>query len=288
MIIVQLKGLLGNQMHQYALGKVLAMKNHTQLKIDPVNFLNDATKRNYLRPFIPDLREITAADQKLFFSRSLLSRIKRKTLRKKITIVNEAQNIEFKDYVLQLNGDIYLNGYWQSEKYLSQFEREIRQEFSVKIKPDKPNAELAVDIAKSNSVSIHFRRGDFVSNPEVNKLFGVLGFDYYKKSIDLITSRIHSPKFYVFSNEPEWVRKNFKIDYPTVYVDLNPEENRNYEDMRLMSLCKHNIIANSSFSWWAAWLNTNFEKIVIAPKIWFSAEPNLDTSDLVPNAWLRI
>ena len=101
-----------------------------------------------------------------------------------------------------------------------------------------------------------------------------------------MTQKITNPHFFIFSDDQKWVKDNFKIKYPIAFIDHNASK-KDYEDLRLMSLCKHNIIANSSFSWWGAWLNSNPKKIVIAPKEWF-ADPSIDTSDLIPPGWIRL
>jgi len=135
----------------------------------------------------------------------------------------------------------------------------------------------------TNSVSIHFRRGDYVTNPLTSQHHGVCSNKYYQDAISLLKSKISQPHFFLFSDEPEWLKTNVSLQEPFRIIDNNP----GYVDLYLMSNCKHNIIANSSFSWWGAWLNNNPDKIVIAPHKWFN-EPGINTYDLIPETWIRL
>ena len=140
-------------------------------------------------------------------------------------------------------------------------------------------------IKSTNAVSIHFRRGDYVDQPETNKTHGTCTKEYYQKAVDLMASRIVNPHFFLFSDEPEWIKENFSTAIPSTHVAGYP----GFIDMYLMGLCRHNIIANSSFSWWGAWLNINPDKIVIAPTQWFAIdEINNKAVDLVPSNWIRL
>jgi hypothetical protein len=147
------------------------------------------------------------------------------------------------------------------------------------------NAELKEEIGNTNAVSLHVRRGDYVHNSTNAATYEVCSLDYYRASIRHMAERIQQPKFFIFSDDIAWVKNNLKIDFPHHYVDCNHGE-ESYNDMRLMSLCQHHIIANSSFSWWGAWLNPNREKIVIAPKNWFAIER--DTRDLYSAGWMTL
>ena len=129
------------------------------------------------------------------------------------------------------------------------------------------------------AVSLHVRRGDYVSDPKTKAILGVCSLDYYRAAIAHIAERIESPAFFVFSDDIAWAKANLEIPFPCEYVDHNQGQ-QSYNDMHLMSLCKHHIIANSSFSWWGAWLNPRKDKIVIAPENWFAN--NEDAKDLIP------
>ena len=138
----------------------------------------------------------------------------------------------------------------------------------------------------SNAVSLHVRRGDYVSDPATNRFHGTCSPDYYRQAVDYVIGRAGVPHLFVFSDDQEWTRANLQFAVPRRSSSANPPD-CGYRDMQLMARCRHHIIANSSFSWWGAWLNPSPEKIVVAPKQWFSS-PRNDTRDLVPPNWVRM
>lgn len=292
MIIVKLIGGLGNQMFQYAAGRYLAYKCKTELKLNIRGFKN-YTLRNY------DLNHFNIIEN---FATSLdLCRISPPSGRPVVKIfkhiirdISQMQSIEYikeKDYSFQQNflklpDNVYLDGYWQSEKYFLYIEDIIRQEFSIVNPLTSISQDIADQIKDCESISIHVRRGDYVSNTNTNNVHGTCGVDYYSNAIDLIHKRVENPCFFIFSDDPEWACSNIKPDAPTTYVRHN-DYSKDYEDIFLMSMCKHNIIANSSFSWWGAWLNRNPDKIVIAPKKWFNSK-DMNTHDLLPKKWQKL
>ena len=159
-------------------------------------------------------------------------------------------------------------------------------ELSVKTKPSSKNAALIDHISQDNSVAIHIRRGDYVTNPDANSLHGICPISYYKNVVKYLKSKFKNLDFFVFSDDPNWAKSNLSfIKYLNV-VDHN-DADHNYEDFRLMYSCNHFIIANSSFSWWAAWLGSSPDKIVIAPDQWFLTQEH-DTRDIVPESWVRL
>ena len=177
----------------------------------------------------------------------------------------------------------YLVGYWQSEKYFTDYEEVIRSDFTFKETLDRENLETSTNIQSSNSVSLHVRRGDYVTH--ASKTLNTCSVDYYRYAIKYISERVSSPYFYIFSDDIQWVRNNIDIPFPAEYVDRNHGCN-SFIDMQLMSMCKHHIIANSSFSWWGAWLSGNKGQIVVAPQKWF--RNGLNDSDLIPQRWIRL
>jgi len=179
----------------------------------------------------------------------------------------------------------YLSGYWQSEKYFLDAAPVIRADFTFKSPLVGSNMVLAEQICKVNSVSLHVRRGDYASNPKTMATHGLCSLDYYRAAIRYVSARVEQPEFFVFSDDVNWVNDNLKMDFPCQYVDNNCGAD-SYNDMHLMSLCRHQIIANSSFSWWGAWLNSNTDKIVIAPGKWFANGNN--TADLLPQGWVSL
>ncbi len=178
----------------------------------------------------------------------------------------------------------YIEWYFQTEKYFIDYEDEIRSDFVFVLPPSQKNWEMIQVIAWCNSVSIHIRRWDYLQGNNPN-YHGICGLDYYHRAIDIITSKIDDPVFFVFSDDIERVKDNLKIDNAH-YIDRNTAET-NYEDMRLMSHCQHNIIANSSFSRWWAWLNNNPDKMVIVPQRWFADEKR-NSKDIIPTTWVKI
>lgn len=179
----------------------------------------------------------------------------------------------------------YIEWYFQCEKYFKEQEVIIRKDFEFSIPPSEKNEEIINIITSTNSVALHVRRWDYISNP-ANSLYNTCDLNYYHKAIGLMQEKIENPVFFLFSDDMTWVRENIHISGEAHYIDWNDNQ-RNYEDMRLMSLCRHNIIANSSFSWWGAWLNKSKWKIVVAPGIWFN-DNKIDYSDVIPESWIKI
>lgn len=298
MIIVKLIGGLGNQMFQYAIGRYLSAKNQTILKLDLTELLDrrvheNFTFRNYeLGEFNIQAELATVEETRPFHGgKSLFDRALSYINHKTGTPLIRENGQKFQDSVLNVGPNAYLSGYWQSENYFINSADLIRNDFTLKReileKMERSDIfkKMNESISHSNAVAIHFRRGDYIHNPVTNKFHGVCSEEYYYTAINYINSKIEEPHYFVFSDEPEWLESNFKCDRPFTILKNNP----GYFDLYLMSLCKHNIIANSSFSWWGAWLNKHPEKIVIAPLQWFN-DPilNKDTIDLIPKNWIRI
>ncbi|MGQ4003439.1 alpha-1,2-fucosyltransferase [Francisellaceae bacterium CB52] len=175
----------------------------------------------------------------------------------------------------------YFNGYWQSEKYFKNVENHLREHFEFP-ELDLKGKELLNDLENKNTVSIHIRRGDYINHPDHG---GICDQAYYQKAIKHFNQNIDNCHFMIFSNDIDWCKENI-VTKSVSYVDWNAGEN-SYRDMHLMSLCKHNIIANSSFSWWGAWLNKNPDRIVIAPSKWLNSE-QINQTDICPDDWIRI
>lgn len=245
MIIIKLIGGLGNQMFQYAAGRSLAHKLGTGFKLDISYFPKEGVTKRQYRLGIFNIQENFASQWEV-----QVARLFRKN---------------------------YLEGYWQSEDYFSDISDLIKKEFTFKNKPRRAIAE--------NSVSLHLRRGDYVTNPKVSHQYFVCDNNYYETAARIISKKLKDPKFYIFAEYLEdfiWAKNNLNLGKKVVNIHY-----KDYEDLQLMSMCKHNIIANSSFSWWGAWLNNNPGKIVIAPKRWFKdSSKNID--NLIPSAWLKI
>ncbi len=292
MIIVQLIGGLGNQMFQYAMARRLAILKETDLKFDISCFKHYKDRKYDLGCF--NITEDFASSQEIYHLKGPEGR---RIPRKIFKIINEIKPYHKRSYikeryhyhdsgVSEVSDNVYLEGYWQSEKYFKEIGKTIRSEFKIKNKPDFANKELGSLILSEQSVSVHIRRGDYVTDPNVSEVHGICSMKYYSAAVDKILKAIKDPHFFVFSDDPIWAENNLRIDHPATFINEN-SGNKGYEDMRLMSLCRHNIIANSSFSWWGAWLNENPDKIVIAPKKWFN-DQRINTKDQIPESWYRI
>lgn len=183
-----------------------------------------------------------------------------------------------------------LVGFWHSEEYFKDIECSLRREFTLRAAISEDSAKVADQIRNVNSVFVHIRRGDYVSDAGINRDFGICSIEYYQSAVEYIKRQVMRPHFFVFSDEPEWARDNLKLSAPVTVVDHNrPGDGlapgREHEDLWLMSLCQHAIIANSSFSWWGAWLNAATDRIVIAPRNWFRT---LASTDYVPARWIKM
>lgn len=290
MVITSLRGGLGNQLFQVAAGIRLAAVHGTVLKLDlsPLEDETFFTPRSYeLAPFWIDVAEASAAEvEALAGSRRkrLLAWLPGRARSQADTAANE-RHFHFDSDVLCLDDDVCLRGYWQSERYFADAATLVRKALRFKEPATARNAELAAEIAGPSAVSLHVRRGDYVSNPSAREIHGLCTLDYYQRAVAILCEQVVDPFFYIFSDEPDWVRANLRVDAPFAIIDHNGTD-ACHEDMRLMSLCAHHIIANSSFSWWGAWLGANSEKIVIAPERWFAVSDR-DTRDVVPEAWTR-
>ncbi len=292
MVITNLIGGLGNQMFQYAAGLALADKHNGKILVDITGFhkykehngyeLSKLFKAGIQIATHDDLRNLLGWRSSEFV-RSNLRRAKMAKFRGKNFIVEPY--FHYWENFDSLSSDSYLVGYWQSPKYFETIVKRLREDFTFKIPLSVENQFLLDKITKKNSVSLHVRRGDYVINTKNKSIYEELNKDYYYRAIGFISERIHDPLFVVFSDDPNWVLKNIKLPDNTIYVNHN-SGSESYNDMRIMSHCNHNIIANSTFSWWGAWLNANHEKIVIAPDSWFINSN--DVKDLFPDEWVRL
>lgn len=291
MVIVKLKGGLGNQLFQYAAGRRLAININTNLKFDISYFGNNErayklSNFNVSEDFasISELNKFNSPRKNSFLNK-IYNFITSDKLHKEPSIIKE-RFYHFDPEILEASGDVYLDGYWQSQKYFLSIENVIRSELTPSQELSTESLTLSKTIKQRESISIHIRRGDYVTNIKSNQYHGTCSIDYYIKSINVLANAITNPCFFVFSDDIEWSRENLQLDYPFTFIAHNGE-NRDYEDLYLMSQCKHHIIANSSFSWWGAWLCSNPQKKVIAPQNWFNRSSNI-TSDLIPPDWQRI
>lgn len=292
MIVSHLIGGLGNQMFQYASGKSRASTLGAELSLHVTDFAGYGLHQGYeLERVFNSPFQIISDDELRSFLGWRSHRLCRRVLRHRyFSALRGTQfvvepSMQYWPDILNVRDNSYLVGYWQSEKYFSDIQSVIRSDFVFKENLSARNAEMAEKINRCNAVSLHVRRGDYVSNSKTNATHGLCSIDYYNAAMSYMTERVESPVFFVFSDDIAWVKKNFNIGFSCEYVDYN-KGSESYNDMRLMSMCKYHIIANSSFSWWGAWLNPSTEKIVVAPEKWF-ANGSLN-EDLLPESWVRL
>lgn len=293
MVIVKISGGLGNQLFQYSFGRALSIRLDVVLKLDiqtQHSFSGFTSRALGLSSYNLDFSTAEESEIAKFrhFNSGILSRIERKLtlnvpwLNKHYVVEN--QNIHNKD-LLNYSDNCYYDGYWQSEKYFKDYEDLIRKELSMKVSLDHKNRESLNEIESTDSISIHIRRGDYLSVKAHRKLFAKCNLDYYYKAIKIMDSKYSNPIYFVFSDDIEWASAHLKGDRFR-YIDFNAK-NPGY-DLHLMSHCKSNIIANSTFSWWGAWLNDNQEKKVISPATWYNGSLNKSMKDLIPTKWIVI
>jgi hypothetical protein len=291
LIISALSGGLGNQMFQYAAGKALAERLGHEIKLDTSFYktfktnrtfeLSDVFEGNFQIASSQDLRSVLG--WKFFFHQNGKWRHWLKRLPFATNWIHE-KSFSYWPGIQNLDNSCFLEGNWQSESYFVDYSEEIRKDFSFRMEnftcPDLLNK-----IRSKNSVSIHIRRGDYTASKETLKYHGICPAAYYLEAMKIMQTKLTEPEFFVFSDEIQAAKDLLGKQKKVYFVEENFQGNNHY-DMMLMSECQHNIIANSTFSWWGAWLNKNKTRIVIAPEKWFAND--LPSQDLIPKSWLRI
>ena len=277
-------------MFQYAAGRSLALRKGQDLKLDLSGFAQYGLHHGFelARVFACDAQVATATDirrvlkwQSPAIIRRLLARQKMQSFRRQTFVVEP--HFSYWPGINDVPDACYLAGYWQSEKYFADQTPQIRQDFRFGPSMSEENETIAELIASSNAISIHIRRGDYLKNPINVSIYGICSLAYYQAAIAHIAERVSNPHFIVFSDDLAWAREHLNTGFQMTYVDHN-FGTESYNDMRLMSLCQHHIIANSTFSWWGAWLGSHPEKMVIAPDPWFD-DQRMNSSDLIPDTW---
>ncbi|MDO9207684.1 MAG: alpha-1,2-fucosyltransferase [Sulfuricurvum sp.] len=286
MLIVQLTGGLGNQMFQYSFAKALQAKGY-EVKLDISTFETYTLHGGFGLEHYTITLPIASKEELTPYKTNFLTRIG-----KKFNLPNKKlrgeKTLLFQQELLSPPDNTSLYGYFQSEKYFNPLRHTILEEFTLKAPLSPYSAFIEKTIhSLSNTASIHIRRGDYITDSKANKFHGICGLDYYEEAIALLDSKFEAMHYFIFSDDIEWVKNNLSPKNCT-YID-NPSPHIPHEDIYLMSLCHHNIIANSSFSWWGAWLNHNSTKVVIAPKKWFADDKMVQQSrDIVPESWSRV
>ena len=304
---------LGNQMFQYAAGLALSLEKKTEFKVDIFSYEGYKLRRYELENFFgvttahASREEIAQfkfqhpvirAWNKIFPKNKIRylglpyeeHGIKKKLLTAYDFLMPPHKRIFFTEQYYHFNknffnacNDVYLQGYWMSWKYFDKYADKIRNAFTVKPHLVEHLNTVTKEILENNSVSVHIRRTDY-TNADVVKLKGIIPATFYQKGIDIVTTKCKNVVAYIFSDDIEWVKTNINFDGVSVkYIDSSISKSA-IEDFYLMTKCKHNIIANSTFSWWAAWLNNNADKIVIAPAKWY-AYKGYNSKDVYPGDW---
>src|SRR5271169_1652473 len=291
-VYTSLIGGLGNQMFQYAAGRALALRRNSILRLDISGFGSYGLHQGFeLQRVFACPAEIAGASevdrllgwQSPFLIRCLMARPGFAAFRREAFVVEP--HLHYWTGIIKAPQDCYLVGYWQSEKYFQDMASIIREDFTFRTPMSSQNEQVAEKMRLGNTVSLHVRRGDYANNPKTKATHGLCSLEYYQAAIQYVSERVEQPHFFIFSDDMAWVKDNLKLDFPREYVEHNVG-GESYNDMRLMSLCQHHIIANSSFSWWGAWLNSRPNKMVIAPQKWF--ENDNTNQDLYPHGWVKL
>jgi hypothetical protein len=295
MIIVNLVGGLGNQMFQYACARALSIELRMSLKVtlDMFGIYKSHNGPELERVFSLKLDVAQPAELRRMIGVLRVSLTVRRALAIKLLAPLRGTRFIAEPHYRYWDGLLdraraggYLQGYWQSERYFSKHTAAIRSDFTFRQPLIGQNAQTASDILDDVSVGIHVRRGDYVNNAKTLAMLDTCTPEYYFKAIESLRQRVPDTRFFAFSDEPQWVAKVLVPRYPDLVVVSHNRAENSYNDMRLMSLCRHHIIANSSFGWWGAWLNPDPGKIVIAPRNWFAN--GMDSTDLIPDTYIRL
>ncbi len=290
MVIVRLNGGLGNQMFEYAMARTVAHRRRTSVRVDLLS-LNADRKRCYaLGAFKVQGKFASDIDLLSIRIAARLDRIFKPSKPYYAQRVVREQSICFDGDALRAPRHCLLIGYWPSERYFKEIADVIRQDFTLRDEPSVKTGDLSRAVRGTNSVFVHVRRGDYVHDSASNQAHGTCSLEYYQQAACYVARLVHQPHFFVFSDEPDWVRRNLNLPFAMTIVDHNPPGDartpgREHEDLWLMAQCRHAILANSTFSWWAAWLNPERSRIVVRPKRWATDrrfEPE------IPDDWIAL
>ncbi len=294
MIWVRLMGGLGNQMFQYAAGRRLAIVHDTALTLDCSWFEREGARATTRRApalgcfSLPaattSLSEATLSAWEYAAFRPLRSNFWRHAFRRRVTVMRSTGD-GFDPGVLGAPGQTLLIGYWQSERYFQDVSEEVKGDFTFTDSTARAAAALLQLVEEFPSIAVHVRRGDYVTDDATAQLHGTATPAYFHEAVEIIAQRISSPRIFVFSDDIPWCREKLAFAYPTIFVEgLGPHPGA---ELMAMSRCGHQVISNSTFGWWGAWLNASPDKTVVAPKQWFR-DAGVDSADVVPSRWVRL
>lgn len=288
MIVSNIIGGLGNQLFQFAIAFSVAKSLNVDFGVDLSEIREYKVHNGYeLERIFGIKKEISRDELSKIFGFQVLPSVRR-VLRKTKFIPFFWKNLCLEsinnEKIVEQKKDLYIDGYWQNEKYFIKYKSDIKKIFKFDLSGEKVLKPMVDKMRGSNSVAIHVRRGDYVSNKNATSYHGVCSKEYFTAAIEFIKNKVTDPVFFVFSDDQDWVEKELSPGRDLIIVRGNVG-NRSYIDMALMVECKHAIISNSTFSWWGAWLNNNDEKIVISPVNWFS-DPARES--IVPSDWIKL
>jgi len=282
-LVVHLQGGLGNQMFQYATARALAQRCGATLWLDERELGGPTSRPAGLHRWRIDARPAVAQMLRAY-PRWKLRLSRRAPWLGALWGVHCETSPAFKARLASARPPALLSGYFQCERYFADIRPLLLQQFRPKAPLPGPVAELAQELASTTSVSVHVRRGDYVSNPEAARVHGVCGAEYYTHALRRLRALVRVDRCVIFSDDPAWAREHLDLPVPAVFVDGHADAPE--VDMHLMSLCRHHVCSNSSFGWWGAWLDSRPDKLVVAPSRWY-ADPRLQDADIVPPSWIR-
>ena len=292
MIISNIIGGLGNQMFQYACGRALSLRSEEPLRVaidqfDGYDFHHGFELQRVFHVTVP---QATKHDLKRLLGwqappavRHLLGRPVMRWATGRHW--RNEPHFQYWPRINEIRPYVYLHGYWQSERYFADVADQIRQDFTFRMPWDDADLAVCERMRAQPSASFHVRRGDYTFNKN-QRIYAMCDLAYYRDAVHLLRQRVPGVRLFAFSDDPDWVLEQFGAELDPFEIVRHNSGSRSANDMRLMSQSDHHIIANSSFSWWGAWLNPSLNKIVVAPRRWFV--DNTDDHDLIPSSWLRI
>lgn len=280
MIITQITGGIGNQLFQFAAGFTVAKRLNTKLALHFALHKLDTKRKPAIAELLPEMNWVTDNEAAQLIPSNTIGRFWQRILPFRNKRFYKEPYFHFDPNLMHITDHTYLKGYWQSEKYFLQEADLLRITLLDAFSRIELSSELSSKLSEENSISVHIRKGDYLKAP-YNTFYHQLTNDYYQKAIQKLEGRV-----YVFTDDVDWVQNNLDIDLPFEIVS-GFYTNSMFEDMKAMMLCHHHVLANSSFSWWTAWLSHREHKIVIAPDKWFHEGPS-DTQDLIPESWIKL
>lgn len=286
-------GGLGNQMFQFAAGYALASKRRVPLVLDISSYQNYGLHHGFelARIFNTDIRIAKLSDVKSVIGWQGNTYAYRPLRNKYLSSIRHSRwivepHLHFWPDFFNASDDCYLDGYWQSAHYFANIQTEIKKIFTFSAPLTGQNIQAAEIIKDTNAVCLHVRRGDYANNPKTLAFLGLCSLGYYENAIKHVREHVANPTFFVFSDDINWCKSVLNLPSTSQYISHNGGYH-SYLDMQLMSLCKHHIISNSTFSWWGAWLSDGTDAIKIAPTPWFSQRDVSDNS-MVPDSWFKL